>query len=187
MASLTISELYHNTHYCELCKQYNYVSGVLASYLDRGHTHTDILLWTSIVGGIILFLLCPCTLKRFTIPALHIDSHMSSSLGFHNLDYHASSLLGFHNNNVDTRKTLSFRPSNTDSHTSSSLGPSNLSSKNATSVNSAAVDLLNLVEAPSWQPESLKPIDLWYYEDCLIDNTRQQETETSLQKQTGID
>lgn len=35
IASLTISDLYHHPHYCDLCERYDYVTGVLASYMDR--------------------------------------------------------------------------------------------------------------------------------------------------------
>jgi hypothetical protein len=36
IASLTISELYHNPHYCELRQQCDYLTRVLATSLDRG-------------------------------------------------------------------------------------------------------------------------------------------------------
>ena len=35
IASLTISELSHNPHYCELCQKYNHVLDVLATYVGR--------------------------------------------------------------------------------------------------------------------------------------------------------
>jgi hypothetical protein len=40
IASLTIPELYQNPHYCDLRERYDYVTRVLATYLDRGLTST---------------------------------------------------------------------------------------------------------------------------------------------------
>lgn len=167
-AALTIAKLHFNPHYRELHEQYDYVTGVLALYMDRGKiTKGKSLSWTFVKVHVSLFS-CPGMHWTRLAPALHTDScrsHMSA-LGFNNADSYVLSSLEF--NNVDTHEMSSFGQSN--SCTSFPLGPSDLASQSACSdVNGASEvkHLLSLVEVPSVWPSCVDPSILWYFEDCL--------------------
>ena len=58
-AALTIAKLHFNPHYRELHEQYDYVTGVLALYMDRGKiTKGKSLSWTFVKVHVSLFS-CP--------------------------------------------------------------------------------------------------------------------------------
>jgi hypothetical protein len=170
IASLTISKLYHNPHYCKLRKQYDYISRVLAKSMDSGITRTT-------MSGFPTPNLDHCAyyylVSRFghtnETLALHADPNASSCVAFPSANSRARSTLGHHS--ADSCEVLSLGPSNVDSHTSSSLGPSDSASQNAASdADNAAIErLLKLEEVLSLQPSCIKPSVLWYYTDCLTD------------------
>ena len=199
IASLTVAELYHNPHYCELRERYDYVTGVLASHMDRDSPSIT-------KGNIPVPDIRRCTYFLFLVsrhalnealqlsPALplHVDSHRPhmSTVGFNSansfvspsLDFannanshasHVSSPLGFADNDMDSHEMSSLGPGNTNSRTSSSLGPSDSASQCTPSdPDQISVErLLKLVEAPSKRPLCVHPSVLWYSSDCITDKT----------------
>lgn len=183
IATLTIAELYFNPHFRELRERYDYVTGVLASYMDRGKpTKGNVSVPDLRQCACFLFLLSRHALNKILqlAPALHTDFHRphTSAVGSYDVDSHSSlefnvdSHLSLEFNNIDSHEMSSLGPSN--SRTSSSLGPSDSASQSARSTSDRASEvkyLLGLVEAPSVRPACVNPSVLWHYEDCFTDKT----------------
>jgi hypothetical protein len=95
IASLTISKLYHNPHYCELREQYDYISRVLAKSMDSGITCTTTSGFpTPNLDHCVHYYLVSMFRHTNETLALHVDPITSSCVAFPSADSCMRSTLG---------------------------------------------------------------------------------------------